>query len=117
MIFLHKDIGGGGLVQPIFKFNGGGGVNLNLLAPTNNILGYEGGSYVENPGEVSGPGGIDKVPAMLTDGEFVMSRGAVQKYGVAELESMNAAGGGHQQTQDHERYGICRWWWRNWRLF
>ena len=31
---------------------------------------------------------------MLTDGEFVMSRGAVQKYGVAELESMNAAGGG-----------------------
>ena len=31
---------GGGLVQPIFKFNGGGGVNLNLLAPTNNILGY-----------------------------------------------------------------------------
>ena len=89
-----KGYQGGGLVQPIFKFNGGGGVNLNLLAPTNNILGYEGGSYVENPGEVDGPGGIDKVPAMLTDGEFVMSRGAVQKYGVAELESMNAAGGG-----------------------
>jgi len=85
---------GGGLVQPILLLNGGGGVNFNLLAPTNNILGYEGGSYVENPGEVDGPGGIDKVPAMLTDGEFVMSRGAVQKYGVAELESMNAAGGG-----------------------
>ena len=85
---------GGGLVQPIFKFNGGGGVNLNLIAPTNNILGYEGGSYVENPGEVDGPGGIDKVPAMLTDGEFVMSRGAVQKYGVGQLEAMNASGGG-----------------------
>jgi len=89
-----KGYRGGGLVQPIFKFNGGGGVNLNLLAPTNNILGYEGGSYVENPGEVSGPGGIDKVPAMLTDGEFVMSRGAVQKYGVSQLEAMNASGGG-----------------------
>ena len=62
--------------------------------PTNNILGYEGGSYVENPGEVDGPGGIDKVPAMLTDGEFVMSRGAVQKYGVGQLEAMNASGGG-----------------------
>ena len=31
---------------------------------------------------------------MLTAGEFVMSRGAVQKFGLQELESMNAAGGG-----------------------
>lgn len=85
---------GGGLVQPIIMLNGGGRVNLNLISPTNNILGYEGGSYVENLGEVDGPGGIDKVPAMLTDGEFVMSRGAVQKYGVGQLEAMNAAGGG-----------------------
>ena len=45
-------------------------------------------------GQVSGPSGIDKVPAMLTDGEFVMSAGAVQKYGIQQLESMNAAGGG-----------------------
>ena len=45
-------------------------------------------------GEVSGPAGIDKVPAMLTDGEFVMSKGAVQKFGVRQLEAMNAAGGG-----------------------
>ena len=51
-------------------------------------IGYEEG------GEVDGPAGIDKVPAMLTDGEFVMSRGAVQKYGLAQLEAMNAAGGG-----------------------
>ena len=52
------------------------------------VRGYEQG------GEVDGPGGVDKVPAMLTDGEFVMSRGAVQKYGLSTLESMNAAGGG-----------------------
>jgi hypothetical protein len=31
---------------------------------------------------------------MLSDGEFVMSRGAVAKYGVDTLEGMNAAGGG-----------------------
>jgi hypothetical protein len=43
---------------------------------------------------VSGEKGVDKVPAMLTDGEFVMSAGAVRKYGVDTLESMNAAGGG-----------------------
>ena len=48
----------------------------------------------ETAGEVDGPGGTDKVPAMLTAGEFVMSRGAVQKYGVKQLEAMNAAGGG-----------------------
>ena len=45
-------------------------------------------------GFVSGEKGVDKVPAMLTDGEFVMSAGAVQKYGVDTLEGMNAAGGG-----------------------
>ena len=31
---------------------------------------------------------------MLTPGEFVMSKGAVQKYGVDTLEGMNAAAGG-----------------------
>ena len=36
----------------------------------------------------------DTVPAMLTPGEFVMSRGAVQNYGTDTLESMNAMGGG-----------------------
>ena len=45
-------------------------------------------------GFVSGPGGVDRVPARLTAGEFVMSKGAVQKYGVDTLANMNAAGGG-----------------------
>jgi len=45
-------------------------------------------------GFVSGPGGVDKVPARLTAGEFVMSKGAVQKYGADTLSNMNAAGGG-----------------------
>ena len=50
-------------------------------------------------GLVNGPKGRDKVPAMLTDGEFVMSTGAVRKYGVDTLESMNAAGGGTNVPQ------------------
>ena len=49
----------------------------------------EGGGMV--PG--SGPN-KDTVPAMLAPGEFVMSRGAVEKYGTDTLSSMNAAGGG-----------------------
>ena len=118
---------GGGLVQPIFKFQGGGPVKFNLLDPRTwmsgrgqQAVGSKGtGTYsddtlggrllnrrnatneaimkmrgYEEGGEVDGQAGIDKVPAMLTDGEFVMSRGAVQKYGLAQLEAMNAAGGG-----------------------
>ena len=41
----------------------------------------------------SGPN-KDTVPAMLAPGEFVMSRGAVSKYGADTMASMNAAGGG-----------------------
>ena len=45
-------------------------------------------------GEVPGSGDKDTVPAMLTPGEFVMSKGAVEQYGVQTLEGMNAAAGG-----------------------
>ncbi len=45
-------------------------------------------------GEVKGKKGKDKVPAMLTEGEFVMSKGAVQEYGAEILAGMNAAAGG-----------------------
>ena len=45
-------------------------------------------------GFVTGGTGIDKVPARLTAGEFVMSKGAVKKFGAGTLASMNAAGGG-----------------------
>lgn len=67
------------------------------------IPGFSGGGWsggIKNffgnmfSGLVKGPKGRDKVPAMLTDGEFVMSAGAVRKYGVDTLESMNSAGGG-----------------------
>jgi hypothetical protein len=68
-----------GKVSPFTAFFGSGGL-ADLMAGVNGV--------------VSGPKGIDKVPAMLTDGEFVMSRGAVQKFGVGTLEAMNAAGGG-----------------------
>ena len=54
------------------------------------MFGYNKGGMV--PG--SGPN-KDTVPAMLAPGEFVMSRGAVQKYGTDTFASMNAAGGGN----------------------
>ena len=45
-------------------------------------------------GFVSGPEGVDRVPAKLTAGEFVMSKGAVNEWGIGTLMNMNAAGGG-----------------------
>ena len=38
--------------------------------------------------------GTDTVPTMLTPGEFVMSKGAVDKFGLANLMEMNKEGGG-----------------------
>ena len=46
-------------------------------------------------GPVPGPRvNKDIVPAMLTPGEFVMSKGAVNKFGLNVMMSMNKAGGG-----------------------
>ena len=81
-------------------FSGGGSVNMNkLLKSMSGLMGMYNGKNEETSGFVSGEKGVDKVPAMLSDGEFVMSRGAVQKYGVQTLESMNAAGGGTNQPR------------------
>jgi len=85
--------GAAGVVSGDIKVPGfsGGGWNKgfgNLFGGAKNFFGNM------FSGLVKGPKGRDKVPAMLTDGEFVMSAGAVRKYGVDTLESMNASGGG-----------------------
>ena len=84
-------IGGGKeTTPPTAKLSGGGFANFG------NLFGNMGSFF---NGMVSGPKGVDKVPAMLTDGEFVMSTGAVEKYGVDTLESMNAMGGGNNKPK------------------
>jgi hypothetical protein len=104
-----QKLSGGGYVKPRFPAFSGGGFNFRgmmggasmgaMFGPLGMLLGGALGSGKPQEmfsGLVSGPGGPkdDKVPAMLSDGEFVMSAGAVQKYGVDTLEGMNAAGGG-----------------------
>jgi hypothetical protein len=97
---------GGGFVR-IPKFAGGGLANFNkifgnasmgaslgaMFGPMGMLAGAGIGAAASS-GVVKGQKGTDKVPAMLTDGEFVMSVGAVKKYGLDTLEAMNAAGGG-----------------------
>jgi len=52
-------------------------------------------------GKVEGPGGPrdDKVPAMLSDGEFVLNEGAVKHFGLARLSKMNEVGLKNQQDR------------------
>lgn len=83
-LFSNSTSGLSSKFNPFVSFFGSGGL-ANLMAGVRGV--------------VSGPKGIDKVPAMLTDGEFVMSRGAVQKFGVNTLEAMNSAGGGTNQPK------------------
>lgn len=73
----------------------------------NEVMGYKaGGPVAKRPpkvrpgsttragGKVSGPGGPkdDRVPALLSDGEFVLPVGTVKKYGLAKLEKMRQDG-------------------------
>jgi len=55
---------------------------------------YSGGGKVRG-----GYGGGDRIRAMLEPGEFVMSKGAVKKYGSDTLAKMNAAGGGNNKPK------------------
>jgi len=97
---------GGGYVRPRFPTFSGGGFNFKgmmggasmgaMFGPLGMLLG---GAFGGSNGFVSGEKGVDKVPAMLSDGEFVMSVGAVQKYGVDTLEAMNSSGGGTNQPK------------------
>ena len=78
------------------------GTALSVVGTTAAVLGMgrmfqgDGGDVQEfsDGGQVAGVGNRDTVPAMLTPGEVVMSKGAVQKFGADNLLAMNAAGGG-----------------------
>jgi len=85
-------LSGGGEVQSSPSYNqtvnlqmSGGGQVPGIFSPTINYL---------SGGGTPQPQGTDTVPAMLTPGEFVMRKGAVNKIGVGNLEKMNASGGG-----------------------
>jgi hypothetical protein len=53
-------------------------------------------------GEVPGQGNTDTVPAMLTPGEFVLTKDAVNKVGADTLYNINAAAGGVGKPSQQE---------------
>ena len=101
-IVKPKGFGGGGYAAP-YPTNNLLGMGHNVIdtAP-GNIMGYNKGGKViryNKGGKVPGSGTGDTVPAMLTPGEFVMSKGAVDQIGADKLMAMNKAGGGTNQPK------------------
>ena len=102
-------IGGIGAVYALLRKN-----NIDPLDPlkrskAENENEYGGGYKQTEPfgGLFNGGGmtpflGTDTVPAMLTPGEFVMSRGAVSMFGAGTMMAMNKAGGGTNRP----KYGM-----------
>ncbi len=59
-------------------------------------------------GQVSGSGNADTVPAMLTPGEFVISKDAVNQVGVDALKNINAAAGSTSEPTSSFELSIGR---------
>ena len=87
-------VGGGMYLANRNKNKEGEGDDTNVEA-----TGDEEVQKMNKGGVVPGSGNTDTVPAILTPGEFVMSKGAVQQYGVQTLEGMNAAAGGTNKPE------------------
>lgn len=75
-------------------FGGGSGVagiaSIGQTAVTSSGSAYTPVKFTgQTGGLVAGPGGPDKVPSMLTAGEYVLTQQAVAKYGMQMIEQMN----------------------------
>jgi TP901 family phage tail tape measure protein len=81
--------GGGGYGEQ----GGGGGLLSGIFG---GILGKANGGIIKkysSGGSVNGGSGVkDDVPAMLTDGEYVLRKSAVNKYGKGMLDMLNQGG-------------------------
>jgi TP901 family phage tail tape measure protein len=60
-----------------------------ILRTENGVIGNQGAIYKAAGGTIFKPRGTDTVPAMLTPGEFVIRKSAVDKIGVSNLAAIN----------------------------
>lgn len=85
--------GGGG--------GGGGGFGNTPFVNDAGYAEYAGSLGFADGGPIEGPGGPrdDKVPALLSRGEFVLNEGAVKHFGLAKLNKMNEVGLHNQEAR------------------
>ena len=71
-----------------------GGIGLQLPSLIKGLFGFAEGGKVNDTDNDKTNNNEDSVPAMLTPGEFVITKDAVKKIGVDTLKGINAAAGG-----------------------
>ena len=71
-----------------------GGIGLQLPSLIKGLFGFAEGGKVNDTDNDKTNNNEDSVPAMLTPGEFVITKDAVKKIGVNTLKGINAAAGG-----------------------
>jgi TP901 family phage tail tape measure protein len=86
------------IAQGIGGFLGGILGRARGMSQGGKVLGFAKGGLV--PG--SGSGTADDVPAMLSSGEFVMRKSAVQSVGISNLKAMNIGGKSTQQKKQNK---------------
>jgi len=91
---VDSDVNNDGGVSPTSAADQSGGLGSPDLPYKANDDGSVEPVKMSEGGRVPGFGNKDTVPAMLTPGEFVMSKDAVNKYGTNTLAAMNSMGGG-----------------------
>jgi TP901 family phage tail tape measure protein len=77
----------------------GAGIMSSFLKPWTQT-GKAGGGFIN-----SGSGLVDDVPALLTKGEYVLQKSAVQRLGLANVEKMNKFAAGGLVTGSRHMYG------------
>ncbi len=93
--------GGGGMGWGGFVGGGGGG-NPTTIPFSGGGVGAGGTSVRQfhRGGLVSGPRGVDQVPALLTAGEYVVQKSAVETMGTNALEQINQGKGNRSRTME-----------------
>lgn len=82
---------------------GGGRTGGSTPLPS---VGSGGTSRMNHGGLVTGPGGMDRVPALLTAGEFVVQKSAVEREGRGFWERLNRGGSAETaSTSNVTQYG------------
>ncbi len=82
------------VLEPLLPLIGGLALGQVIKAAPSVIKGFTKPSLIgkANGGLIGGQGNKDNVPALLTPGEFVINKKAVQKIGVHNLAKMNSGG-------------------------
>jgi hypothetical protein len=91
---LNQELGGDAFANAVTKFNDAVSAFVNATKDSNDNFPQQQSGIPAvgraNGGSIFKPRGTDTVPAMLTPGEFVVRKSAVDQYGTGMMEAINS---------------------------